>query len=132
MDGIDPATLTGSGPQWRMAWEETLSAERARVQACVREGTAMTDPKLQPFVVGYLARARRGLHSKVALNVTWVVLLAVVVLATRTIYWPVFFAVMLVLVLVISPWQIRKEFLALDRAANAQRPSRDERRGEAQ
>ena len=55
MDGIDPAILTGSDPGWRMAWEETLSAEeRSRVQAYVREGTKMTDPKLQPFVVGYI------------------------------------------------------------------------------
>ena len=97
--------------------------ERARVQACVREGTKMTDPKLQPFVVGYIARARRALHRRIALVAFQVVVIVLALVATRTIIWPVYLVALLVLELVLIPWRVRKEVHSLDRAEHAQRPT---------
>jgi hypothetical protein len=56
----DPRVASGQEPQWRMAWEESLSdSERAQVRAAVGNGQPVEDPRLAVFAVGLAAKARR-------------------------------------------------------------------------
>jgi hypothetical protein len=54
--------LQGRNPDWKIGWEEGLSAEdRREVQRAVRQGRQVTDSRLAPFVFGMAAKWRRSL-----------------------------------------------------------------------
>jgi hypothetical protein len=56
----DPRIASGQEPQWRMAWEESLTdSERAQVSSAVGSGQAVEDPRLAVFAVGLASKARR-------------------------------------------------------------------------
>lgn len=124
MDSVDPAILRGTNPEWRVAWEGGLDAQdRARVQECVREGTKMPDPRLEPFVIGWIARARRGVRTTIAVQVILVAALIPLTIVAHS-HGASVIGLCLLLSLVLSvtviPWRIRNRFRELDRAERAQ------------
>jgi hypothetical protein len=60
---VDPQVFEGRDPWWRMAWEESLTAqERRRIRRAVRTGTRLNEPALEPVLIGLIARERRSLR----------------------------------------------------------------------
>jgi hypothetical protein len=54
--------LQGRNPDWKIGWEEGLSAEdRQEVKRAVRQGRRVTDSRLAPFAFGMAAKWRRSL-----------------------------------------------------------------------
>lgn len=81
MQPVDPQVFEGRDPWWRMASEESLTAqERRRIQRAVRTGARLNDPSLEPVLIGLIARERRSLRWRmlllwpvsVAITAVWV------------------------------------------------------------
>jgi len=58
LDGIDPDVFIGRNPAWRQAWENLDARARMEVANAVKEGVRVSDPGLEPFVYGLIARGR--------------------------------------------------------------------------
>jgi hypothetical protein len=107
-----------------MAWEDELDvAARDQVIHAVRVGVRVTDPNLEPFVYGLIARRRRQnrwrvVQALVALVISgfWVYVTTVVRPSSFRWFWIMTFA----LALATIPFVIRAEWRRLDRAESAQ------------
>jgi hypothetical protein len=53
----------GRDPDWRIAWEEYLTAEaRQTIELAVKRGRRVKDPELRLYAVGLAARALRSMR----------------------------------------------------------------------
>jgi hypothetical protein len=119
VEPIDPRVFEGRNPPWREWWEGRLDDEdRRRVERALNDGTRISDPRLEPFVYGLIARSRRGLWMKVAVNVGLVVTTAVQ--ASLNPRWHGFWVAMFIVSLTIAPWKVWVDRRRLVRARDVQ------------
>lgn len=126
MEPTDPRVFEGRDPAWREWWEERLDHDdRVRVENAVKDGTRVSDPRLEPFVYGLIARSRRGLWAKVALNVVLVGTTGIQ--AALNPRWHGFWVAMFLIALTAVPWKIWMDARRLARAKEVQESRRGKR-----
>jgi hypothetical protein len=126
MEPIDPAVIEGRDPAWREWWEEHLDdTDRTRVESAVKDATRVSDPRLEPFVYGLIARSRRRLWLNVVLNVALVVTTGVQ--ASLNPRWHGFWVAMLLTALTAVPWKLWMDAQRLSQAKAVQEARRGTR-----
>jgi hypothetical protein len=124
--------LQGRNPDWKIGWEEGLSAEdRREVQRAVRQGRRVADSRLAPFVFGMAAKWRRSLWlipGLVLINASIITIqtyFGCLVNRPRGVFatiWCLFFVLLVVASLVVVPAGIWHRRRRLHQAEDANRP----------
>lgn len=125
MEPVAADVASGRDPAWREAWEERLDdTSRRLVRDAVKNGTAVQDPDLVPFVTGLVARKRRSLRSSTGLwaastlaTVFWVY--ATTLRRPSTLF-AVFWLAMLIVCVTVIPLRLRSARRTLARCQSAQ------------
>lgn len=115
---MEPAAAdiaSGRDPAWREAWEERLDEpSRAMLLDALKNGAAVRDPNLAPYVAGLIARKRRALRSSTALSVVvtlgtlfWVYATAVRRPSPLAVFWVAMFLLCITL-LPLRLWSARR------------------------
>jgi hypothetical protein len=126
----DPRVASGQEPQWRLAWEESLTdSERAQVRAAVGSGRAVEDVRLAGLAVGLAAKARR--RARLA---PWIILFQAAITSgwiyiacireeslARSPLWCGFWLLLGAALLTVVPIRLRKEKARATKAHSANR-----------
>jgi hypothetical protein len=122
--------LQGRNPDWKIGWEEGLSAEdRQEVKRAVKQGGRVTDSRLAPFVFGVGARWRRwiwvipvvGLFNLGLISVWIYVSCGVHFESLFYRFWCGFYVLMALISLIGIPLFLRHRYRRLKRAEAANR-----------